>query len=290
MAIGLGSAAGGMYHLTTHAFFKALLFLGAGSIIHASGEQNIFAMGNLIKKMPFTSATFLIGSYALIGFWPSSGFFSKDQILLLAYAENQTLFVISIATVFLTTAYMGRLIVVAFLGPPKIRKKLHEPTHTMNLPLILLALLSVMGGSLGIERLLEGHPGYEQAASSFVIALSTGAGILGLFAAIGFYRFQEGKRKHEGKSWVYELLSRKYFVDEFYDAILRYVQEPLARFLSWFEQRIVVEGAVNQSAAFTSRLGSYLRTLQTGQIQTYLSIFAAAVVILIFFFTIGTPH
>ena len=295
MAVGLGSAGIGMYHLTTHAFFKALLFLSAGSIIHATEEQNITEMGGLIKKMPLTSLAFLIGAFALIGFWPASGFFSKDEILSLAFSQNRILFWISASTVFFTALYMGRTISVAFLGSSKIRKKLHEPSQKMLFPLVALSLLSIMGGFLGIPKLIRGGTlGHEAGvANSFVIFLTTSLGILGVLTAFGFYSLREKKRKRiqETFAWLNELLIRKYYMDDLYDFILRYLQQPLAQFLSWFEKRIIVEGAVNQAAAgWTAQAGHYLRKLQTGRIQTYLSVFCAGVIIIVYFLTIRTLH
>ncbi len=295
MAVGLGSARVGMYHLTTHAFFKALLFLSAGSIIHSTEEQNITEMGGLIKKMPLTSFAFLIGAFALIGFWPASGFFSKDEILSLAFSQNRILFWISASTVFITALYMGRTISVAFLGSSKIRKKLHEPSQKMLFPLVALSLLSIMGGFLGIPKLIRGGTlGHEAGvANSFVIFLTTSLGILGVLTAFGFYKLREKKRKRiqETFAWLNELLIRKYYMDDLYDFILRYFQQPLAQFLSWFEKRIIVEGAVNQAAAgWTAQAGHYLRKLQTGRIQTYLSVFCAGVIIIVYFLTTRTLH
>ena len=290
MVIGLGSRTIGMYHLTTHAFFKALLFLSAGSIIHASEKQNIDEMGGLIKKMPFTSLVFLIGAYALIGFWPSSGFFSKDEILALAFSKNKILFFLSIGTVFLTALYMGRVISVAFLGSPKIRKKLHEPTQKMILPLLVLALFSMAAGFIGIEKWFE-YPAHHlgSAVDPIVIILSTSFGIFGLLVAFLFYRFSEKKREHFTKTFrnLYDLLERRYYIDDFYNAILRHIQEPWAQFLGWFERKMIVEGAVNQTANLTAGIGRYLRKLQTGRIETYLSIFFAGVIILLYFLTTG---
>lgn len=293
MAVGLGSASIGMYHLTTHAFFKALLFLSAGSIIHTTEEQNITEMGGLLKKMPLTSLAFLIGSFALIGFWPASGFFSKDEILSLAFSQNQILFWVSASTVFITALYMGRVISVAFLGFSKIRKKLHEPGPKMIVPLVVLSFLSITGGFLGIQKLIHSKVlGLETGpANSFVISLSTALGVLGVLTAFSFYRLRDKKRKHiqETFAWLSEILIRKYYMDDFYDFILRHIQEPLAQLLNWFEKRIIVEGAVNQAAAgWTARAGGYLRKLQTGRIQTYLSVFCAGVVVLVYFLTIRT--
>jgi len=312
MAIGLGSSVIGMYHLTTHAFFKALLFLAAGSIIHTTEEQNIFQMGGLAKKMPFTSATFLIGAFALIGFWPSSGFFSKDEILALAVSENKTLFVMSISTVYLTALYMGRLIMAAFFGPSKSRKKWHEPSQQMAAPLGILAVLSLAAGFFGIDKILQGgtisksagfllgdskpnlallemvptQPTHPDPALAILAMLF---GVLGLLTAFAFYRLSEKSRKRfqEKLSFIYEILERKYYMDDLYDWMLAHIQEPIARFSNWFEKKIVVEGAVNESAHLTALAGRYFRKLQNGRIQTYLSVFLTGVVILIYMMNFG---
>ena len=289
MAIGLGNASVGMYHLTTHAFFKALLFLGAGSIIHAVGEQDIFQMGGLFKKLPITSICFFIGAYALIGFWPASGFFSKDEVLVLAFSQNKILFATSAFTVFLTALYMGRLIWVVFFGSSKIRKKLHESGIQMTLPLIVLAILSLAGGFLGIERFLHrlAHL-HEAEINQPVMIIATSLGGFGILCSFLFYRFSEKQRKSflDFFSLIYTLLERKYFIDDAYDLLLRYVQQPFAQFLSWFEKKVVVEGMVNQTALATAAVGEYSRKIQTGKVQTYITVFLAGVIVLIYWFTI----
>ncbi len=289
MAIGLGNASVGMYHLTTHAFFKALLFLGAGSIIHATHEQDIFKMGGLLKKLPVTSICFFIGTYALIGFWPASGFFSKDEVLALALSQNQILFATSALTVFLTALYMGRLIMVAFLGSSKSRKKLHESGPKMILPLIVLAVLSLVSGFLGLDHFLHNLPHVHEAQSSeLVILIATSLGILGVLSSFLFYQFGEKQRKSFSDffSPVYTLLERKYFIDDLYNWLISNVQQPFARFLSWFEKKIVVEGLVNNTALAAATAGEYSRKLQTGKVQTYLTVFLAGVIALIYFFAI----
>ncbi len=167
MAVGLGEPPAAMFHLATHAFFKALLFLGAGSVIHAlSQEQDIWKMGRLKEKMPVTYWTFLAGTLALCGVWPLSGFFSKDSILAAAYNGNITLFAVGILVAFLTTFYMFRLFLVVFLGKAKsdLPAHAHESPKVMTLPLIIWAVASVFGGFFGIFQLIApqfGKPGPE---------------------------------------------------------------------------------------------------------------------------------
>lgn len=289
MAIGLGNPSVGMYHLTTHAFFKALLFLGAGSIIHAVHKQDIFQMGGLFKELPVTSICFFIGTYALIGFWPASGFFSKDEVLALAFGQNKILFVTSAFTVFLTALYMGRLIWTVFFGSPKTRKKLHESGNQMTLPLIVLAFLSLAGGFLGIERFLHGLTYLHEAKTGGpVILIATSLGILGILCSFLFYQFSEKQRTSFRNffSPIYVLLERKYFIDDAYNFLLQHVQQPFARFLSWFEKKVVVEGMINQTALATAAAGEYSRKIQTGKVQTYITVFLAGIVILIYFFVL----
>src|SRR5687767_4705819 len=160
MAVGVGGPSAAMFHLTTHAFFKALLFLGAGSVIHAlHHEQDIWKMGALKKKMPVTFWTFLIGTLALAGVPPFSGFYSKDEILAAAYKHNGALFVVATIVAALTAFYMFRLFFVAFLGAPKSEASdhAHESPKVMTLPLQFLAVLSVIGGLIGIETFIGHH-------------------------------------------------------------------------------------------------------------------------------------
>lgn len=289
MAIGLGSASVGMYHLSAHAFFKALLFLGAGSIIHATHEQDIFRMGGLLKKLPVTSICFFIGTYALIGFWPSSGFFSKDEILTLTLSQNKILFAASTLTVFLTALYMGRLVSVAFFGSSKIRKKVRENGFRMIFPLIILSVLSLVSGFFGMGHFLHSltiHP-HEAHDNHLVVLIATSLGIVGVLTSFLFFQFNEKRRKlfRDFFSLISALLDRKYFIDDFYNLLLRYVQEPFAQFLSWFEKKIIVEGLVNQTALAASAMGEFSRKIQTGKVQTYVTIALAGVVMLIYFFT-----
>ena len=165
MAIGLGAFSTALFHLTTHAFFKALLFLSAGVIIHSlKGEQNIFKMGGLKKHLPFTWVVFLIGSVALIGLPPLAGFFSKDEILLYAFnAKNWGVFLIALLSALLTAFYMSRLFVLTFHGRSRLKNLPHKLRGlSAKLPLVLLSILSIVGGALAlphfINNILPGHP------------------------------------------------------------------------------------------------------------------------------------
>jgi len=156
MAVGFNEPAAAMFHLTTHAFFKALLFLAAGAVIHAmSHEQNIWQMGGLRKKIPLTYRTFMAGTLALCGVWPLSGFYSKDAILAAAWQHSPTLFAVGVLAAFLTSFYMFRLVIVVFFG--KLEPELHEhppKSRQIAYPLVILAVLSVIGGFLGIRQFI----------------------------------------------------------------------------------------------------------------------------------------
>src|SRR3989338_2652242 len=190
MALGLGGPLQGMYHLTTHAFFKALLFLAAGSVIYAlHHEQNIWKMQGLLKKMPITGITFLIGTLALCGIFPLSGFWSKDEILVLASQHNALLYWMATITSLLTAFYMGRLFWTAFWGKPSSSDHAHESPAVMTLPLIFLAILSVIGGFIGIPHFL--YPEAEHLTLNMKVALiSSFVAILGLSISYMIY----GKR------------------------------------------------------------------------------------------------
>lgn len=285
MAVGLGSASIAMFHLTTHAFFKALLFLSAGSIIHAAHEQNLWNLGGLIKKMPLTATAFLIGSFALIGFWPASGFFSKDEILVLAFEKNRILYLASTATVFLTAFYMGRTIWLSLFSRPAATKAFHEPSRKMMIPLVLLSWISLAGGFLGIETFLHAAGEAPSAPNFQVIVLSTALGICGLISAFILYgpasRLRHNFEKFLGG--LKHMVIRKYYMDDLYDFILRYVQDPVAKLCAWWETRVVVNGMVNGSARTVSETGLWLRKLVTGRIQTYVSIFFLGVIVMVYF-------
>jgi NADH-quinone oxidoreductase subunit L len=288
MALGLGSSAAGMFHLTTHAFFKALLFLGAGSFIHALHTQNIFEMpvqGGLIKKMPITSLTFLIGTLALMGIPPLSGYFSKEEILGVAYHGSMPLFILAAITVFFTAFYSGRLFAVAFSSSPTSekgsREQVHESNWKMTVPLILLCALSIFGGFLPLHHLLpqndEGHHG-----ASLIAAISIALSILGFVLAYLMYR---GKAEEKAESGVKGVLSRKYFFDDFYDSVLvRGIQQNLARLSDLFERSVVIETGINRTGRMTRGFGDWLRQLETGVVQFYALIFTVGVTFLIYVF------
>ena len=281
MAVGCHGPAAAMFHLTTHGFFKALLFLAAGSVIHAlSDEQDIWRMGGLWRKIPLTFVTFLLGMLALIGFPPFAGFFSKDLVLAVAYQAHPFFFWVGAFTAFLTAFYMTRLVIVAFFGQARTEaaQHPHESPPVMTVPLILLAVLSVVGGFIGIGTFYHGWSiGQLQATGQFpegnvappelgfllgsLVPLAMVFG--GIVLALLLYRGRDRDPLN------IRVLRHKFYVDELYDLNLVGGQQLFARFLGWIDDW-VLEGMVLRGTAYLSvGVGELLRLLQTGSLQTY---------------------
>lgn len=279
MAVGLGYWQCGMFHLVTHAFFKALLFLGAGSVIHSlHHQQNIWQMGGLARKMPITAITFIIGTLALIGVPFFSGFYSKESILLAALLQNKFCFTVALATAALTAYYMTRLVVLAFFSTSKSEesKHAHESGFIMTLPLILLAILSIAAGFIGLDSYLgvsqllasimetptNGHSNIH----TIVATLSIASLIAGALTAFKIY---QGARK---EPVVLPLLANKFYIDEFYERTLLRFQERLANFLSWLD-RWILEGITMRTPSAAATVGGeILRLLQSGNVRFYLAV------------------
>jgi len=279
MAVGLTSSEAAMFHLFTHAFFKALLFLAAGSVIvMLHHEQNIWKMGGLSKKLPITFVTFGVGALALIGCPPFSGFFSKDAILALAYEHNTPIFAVALFTAFLTAFYVIRMLVIAFFGNPRsdIARESRESPPVMIMPLILLALLATLGGFGFFARNFLALP-VENHIASFVPALAVIALIAGSGLAVAIYRQQETDPVDV------KLLRHKFYFDEFYSWLIHWTQELLARVAAFVDRWIIDAGAVGGSSRGTWGVGALLRLLQVGNLQGYAFLFGLGVVALIYF-------
>lgn len=282
LALGVGAFSAAMFHLVTHAFFKACLFLGSGSVIHAlHEEQDTRKMGGLHASMPATSITFLVSALALAGFPLTAGFFSKDEILAQTFASGQfLLYGVGIFTAALTAFYTMRLYVLTFLGAP--RYDTHQPPHesplTMTLPLWILAVLSVLGGMLNLPAVLVEHgilhswlslPDLTHALSHttewVLLGASSVIALGGLWLAYSSY----SKSPMETESRWRFLLSKKYYIDELYDAVVtKPFQGLLARGSDAFE-RLFLDGAFNSLGKATLALGGALRQLQSGTAQNY---------------------
>ena len=285
VALGLGSSTIAMYHLSTHAFFKALLFLGAGAMIHSLHTQDIWEMGGLFKKMPVTAFTFIIGTAALCGIPPLSGFFSKDEILHLALEHNKFIFGVMLFTAALTAFYMSRALWIAVLGPDRSHGgHPHDAPFVMKLPLIILAILSVIGGFLRIPALLSGEHG-EEPLNMMVAAISVGAALVGI--ALGTVLYAKKSLKSdplkESLGAFYQFVVRKYYLDEFFVWLAGIFQNAVARVFLWFDTNVVIQKGVDGTASLTAGFGSLLRRAQTGVVQSYAMVFAVGIVSIIYF-------
>ena len=279
MAVGLTSNEAAMFHLFTHAFFKALLFLAAGSIIVSlHHEQNIWKMGGLAPKLKITFATFFVGGLALIGFPPFSGFFSKDAILALAYEHNKPIFVIGLATAFLTAFYVSRAITVVFFGKTRsdVARAGSESPTVMTWPLIILAVLALIGGWPFIAQNFLIIP-HEKEAVLVVPALALIALIVGAALGIVVYRNREHDPLH------IDLIRHRLYIDEFYEWLIRVTQEFLARVAAFVDRWIIDAGAVRGAGGGTFGFGALLRLFQVGNLQAYAFLFGLGIVALIYF-------
>ncbi len=277
MAVGLGSSSAGMYHLVTHAFFKALLFLGAGSVIHALHTQNIWEMGGLFRRMTLTGWTFLTGFLALAGIFPFSGFWSKDEILTLAFASNRFFYVVGLATSFLTAFYMGRLFFTVFMSEPKNKTAVHEGTRLMTLPLCVLAFFSLAGGFFGIGSFLHFDHDAVISWNFSVVAISSMVSLTGILLSYLIYALNiplfSGFQKIF--SPFQKILLEKYFVDDLYDLLVKVGQQNFAYVCDLFERYVIVGLMVNGTANLTAWVGDKLRFLQTGKVQFYALVLTA---------------
>src|SRR5262249_44217113 len=279
IAVGLASNDAAMFHLFTHAFFKALLFLGAGSVIvMLHHEQDIWKMGGLARKLPITFVTFTVGALALIGCPPFSGFFSKDAMLALAYEHNAPIFAGALITAFLTAFYVMRALVIVFFGKPRsdIACEGRESPPVMTVPLIVLALLATLGGFAFFARNFLTLP-VEKEVAMLVPVLALIALIAGGGLAITLYR----NRTIEPVDL--ELLRHKFYVDEFYSWLIHWTQELLARVAAFVDRWIIDAGAVGGSSRGTWGIGALLRLLQVGNLQAYAFLFGLGIVALIYF-------
>lgn len=295
MMLALGSAGyvAGIFHLTTHAFFKALLFLAAGSVIHAVHTQNINKMGGLQKKMKVTGALFLIGTLAISGVPLLSGFFSKDEILAAAWMNgNYFLFVLAVIAAFLTAFYMFRLYFLVFTGETKTEEEVHESPRTMTYPMIVLGVLAVVAGYINtpwfgtfLGDWLTKDLGFqlkEVHGPVWIMVVAT----LVSFAGIALAYFIYGKKSisrdwagGEGTSF-YNLLKEKYYVDELYNATVLPITKGIAHVLRLVEV-YVVEGIAVLIAGLVKGMSGLGSRLQNGNVQVYGTVTAVSLAVLL---------
>ena len=274
---GIGAS---MFHLTTHAFFKALLFLGSGSVIHACHhEQDIFKMGGLLKRLPITGVTFLMGVIAIAGIpFISAGFFSKDLILYVAKQTSQPAFILLTVTALLTALYMGRLFVIAFLGKPNSEHAGHakESPWTIFVPLVVLAVFSIGGGYMvmypeSIREVISHwvpHPG--ETDHKLMIIISAVASLLGLGLARLFYGAGSANDRLEASvPVIYNVAKSKFLFDEVYGYYVKKVQDRVADIVGFLDTLFISGLMVRGSAAVAGLLGIAARRMHTGNVSTY---------------------
>lgn len=292
MAIGVGSLTAGMFHLTTHAFFKALMFLCAGSVIHALNKQDIFEMGGVFKEMKITGTCMVIGGLAIAGIPPFAGFWSKDEILLVAKTNGFTLlYIMAAITAFLTAFYMFRLIFLAFFGEKRSDFQAHESPLTMTVPLMILGVFSIFGGFIGAPFVENGYASYvyfgephHPTPDLMVMGSSTLIAIAGIFLAWLVYikRAISAEKIALQFAPIYNFLYNKWYIDEIYQWFFDKVVLGISAVFNWCD-RYIVDGIAHGIAWIIRISGTKGRYLHTGSLQTYgLVIFTAVVVIALF--------
>lgn len=298
VGVGVGAYAAGIFHLMTHAFFKALLFLGAGSVMHAlAGELDMRKMGGLKKHLPVTYWTFFVACLAIAGIPGFSGFFSKDEILWKAFSSpygSNFIYVIGLITAGMTAFYMFRLLFNVFYGEERMDAELkhhvHESPKIMTIPLVILAVLSVIGGYVGIPHVLGGGAHFEkflepvfktaskaegahhaQSTEIGLMVLSVVVALIGIYLAYLYFlkRPELSERFVQKYRGLYKAVHNKYFVDEAYGFLFVNNLLRTGRFLKNIVDEAIIDGIVNGTGYFLRGLGSILRFLQSGQVQAY---------------------
>jgi NADH-quinone oxidoreductase subunit L len=293
LGVGLGAYSAGIFHLMTHAFFKALLFLGAGSVIHGlSGEQDLRHMGGLRKAMPVTFITLGIASLAISGVPFFSGFFSKDAILAAAYQSAPWMFWVGALTAGLTAFYVFRAYFLTFFGKYRGHHHPHESPLAMTFPLIVLAAFSLGGGYLSVPHWLAPLFPVTEHASLQPMIISAGFGIAGILLATLIYVIQpslsDSLKSAAGP--LYTLLVNKYYVDELYTAAIVKPLNLVSRTLLWrgVDEGLIDSGLVNGAGSAIQSIGSVLRRWQSGSIRNYATWILAGSLLLIFVLGLAT--
>jgi NADH-quinone oxidoreductase subunit L len=313
LGLGVGAYTGAFFHVLTHAFFKALLFLGAGSVIHAvGGEQDMRKMGGLKGKLPITFITMLIGTLAISGIPPFAGFFSKDEILAAAFTHSTTMWVIGVITAMLTSFYMFRLLYLTFYG--KFRgtheqeHHLHESPPSMTIPLIVLAILSTVGGFIGVPESLGGHhwlgeflaPVFKASAALVTVIPSAqqtewtlmGVSVLGALLALvyAYTKYVKNARvplaDGEERPALDDLSYHKFYIDELYDAVIRKPLDALSVFFYKVVDRMGIDGIVNGFGKGAIESSKGLRLLQTGNVGFYIFMMVVGIISILMYIVI----
>ncbi len=308
VALGSGAFTGAVFHLTTHAFFKALLFLAAGSVIHAlHGEQDIRKMGGLKDKIPVTFWLFAIGSLAISGIPPFAGFFSKDMILTGAFHSGYVLWTLSVAAALMTAFYLFRLLFLVFWGKVAVaadpKHPVHESPKIMTIPMSVLAVLSIIGGWIGIPAVLGGNDsiqsflsplfsssetilihGEEVGGSTEILLMIVPLLLILAVIYLAWHQFVKTRNTvavDAERSFLRNLLDRKFFVDEIYEAT---IQKPVANLSTFFHDVIeikVIDKLVNQTGIVVVRIGKNIRYMQTGNVGAYLFLMVISIILIL---------
>jgi NADH-quinone oxidoreductase subunit L len=304
LGLGVGAYTGAVFHVMTHAFFKALLFLAAGSVIHAMHhEQDIRKMGGLKKHLPITHITFLLGCLAIAGIPPFSGFFSKDEILTAAFAHNPLYYFVGVGGALMTAFYMFRLYTLTFLGQfrgtEEQKHHLHESPWQMTFPLITLAVLSVVGGWIGIPEVFAAnahslehflapifaesakmaeHHHLEASQEYLMMGASTAAIIIVILLAVNSYKKYQASA-NEASAGIGKVLENKWYIDELYDAVVVNPLHVLAGFFKNIIEKSGIDGLVNGVGRLVGYGSRQLRLVQSGQVGNYILIMVLAMVV-----------
>ena len=290
LALGVGSLTSSFFHLMTHAFFKAMLFLSAGAVMHAMAEEaDIFKMGGLRKKMPVTFAAMTIGVLAISGIPPFAGFFSKDEILAAAAQVSPALYILATITAFMTAFYMARLLFVAFMGQPANQEAYdhaHEVGWFMRVPLIVLSVLSVVSGiwahMAGFGDWVRfGAPAHE-GMNLMIAGTSTLLAVIALSLAWKVYVAKSWNADALAEKWgvLYQLSFHKFYIDEIYAALIKFFVDGIAKVLYWIDVHIV-DGIVNALGGLVRAVSEMLSPAENGQVQSYAGVYLFGVIVLL---------
>ncbi len=319
LALGVGAYVAAIFHLLTHAFFKALLFLGSGSVIHAmSGEQDMRKMGGLRDKIPRTYWTFLIGTVAIAGIPPLAGFFSKDEILWKAFSHGtgygKLLWLLGAVAAFMTAFYMFRLLYMTFFGESRVEPEaahhLHESPWNMVGPLMVLAFFSAVAGFAGVPEAMLGNnwihhflgPVFEHGHEAGHAAAHGGHGLEVMMALLSILIAAAGiglatymyllkptlpAKLAASLGGLYRAVFNKWYMDELYDAVIVNPCKRFATFLWEFIDASIIDGIVNGVAAVSNFFGERIRKAQTGHVENYALFFVIGVVVILGFYLLG---
>ena len=306
MFLGLGANAysSSVFHVITHAFFKALLFLGAGSVIHAmGGEQDIRKMGGLSKKIPTTYLTMLIATIAISGIPPFSGFFSKDEILAHVYEYNKGLWALGVIASMLTAFYMFRMLFLTFWGyfrgGRELYKHLHESPSVMTIPLMILAVLSVIGGLLGLPELIgaknwigryldnviliKTYLGLSHSTEWMLMGIAVAGAVASIYFAYQLFVINEVLPVEDEAElkWWQKIIYHKFYVDELYDFIIRRPIDFLGKVVDKFFEKMVFNGINDSISSITLFLGEWVRKIHIGNIAYYIMAMTISIIVIL---------